>query len=132
MAPRTATNRTAPSPGSRTPLLPQSKARLRTLLPVGDSDFSITFDRETLAESLWEYGEDVVAQRAMTLDDVALRRVQELAASRYETDPDPARGPRLTNGRIMARAAIEFITGKRRDTVRQRRRTTPRSHGFLT
>jgi hypothetical protein len=98
---------------------------------VAEADFSIVFDRETLAESLWEYGEDEVAGAAMRLDESALAKVQTLAAWHYETDPQPSTGPRLTNGRIIARAGIEYITGERRDTARQRRRTRPRSEGFL-
>ncbi|MGH2898698.1 MAG: hypothetical protein ACRDMZ_08485 [Solirubrobacteraceae bacterium] len=98
---------------------------------MAQDSFSILFDRATLAESLWEYGEDEAAEDAMRLDEAALQEVQRLAARRYDDDPEPLNGPRLTNGRIIARAGIEFITGESRDTARRRRRTRPRAESFL-
>jgi hypothetical protein len=94
-------------------------------------NFSVIFERDVLVESLWEYGEDALAEAALGLSDADLREVQRLAAWHHANDPEPASGPRLTNARIMARAAIEFIDGVRRDTGRQRRRTRPRETGFL-
>jgi hypothetical protein len=92
-------------------------------------DFSMIFDRDVLAESLWEHGEDALAEAALSLDK--LGEVQRLASWHHAHDPESASGPKLTNGRIMARAAIEFIEGVSRDTARQRRRTRPRDAGFL-
>jgi hypothetical protein len=89
-------------------------------------NFRISFRRDTLAEALWEYGEDALAEAALRLGEEDLRRVQRLAAWHYENDPDPAKGPRLTNARIMALAMIEDAEGTARDTKRTRRRTRPK------
>jgi hypothetical protein len=40
-----------------------------------------------------------------------------------ENDPDPDQGPKLTNDRLMARAMIEYVERRPRDTTRARRRT---------
>ena len=87
--------------------------------------FEIGFDREGLAEVLWEYGEDELAEASLALDDRQLRVVQRLAAWHYEYDREPTEGPKLTLGRVMARAMIEFAEGRARDPKRRRRRTRP-------
>lgn len=98
----------------------------RTIPP----NVSVTFRRDVLAEALWEYGEDDLAVAALNLDEESLYAVQRLALWHGENDPDPADGPKLTNGRIMARAMIEFAERSSRDTKRQRRRTRPRELAY--
>ena len=88
------------------------------------------FRRDVLAEALWEYGEDELAEAALSLSDDDLRDVQRLAVWHHVNDPEPERGPKLTNGRVMARAAIEFVERTGRDTKRQRRRTRPVEQGY--
>jgi hypothetical protein len=88
-------------------------------------DFSISFERDLLAETLWEYGEDALAEAALALSDGELVEVQRLAVWHHRNDPDPDEGPKLSNGRIMARAAIEFAERAARDTKRKRRRRRP-------
>lgn len=44
-----------------------------------------------------------VAEAALSLDDDKLVEVQRLAAWDHAHDPEPATGPKLNNGRIMAR-----------------------------
>jgi hypothetical protein len=87
--------------------------------------FSIKFERDVLAESLWEYGEDELAEAALALNDDELVEVQRLAVWHHRNDPHPEEGPKLSNGRIMARAAIEFAERAARDTKRTRRRRRP-------
>ena len=94
------------------------------------SNFRISFRRDTLAEALWEYGEDALAEAALRLGEEDLRRVRRLAALRYENDPEPAGGPKLTNARIMALAMIEDAEGTARDTKRIRRRTRPKDQAY--
>jgi hypothetical protein len=93
-------------------------------------DFRISFRRDTLAEALWQYGEDALAEAALRLGEEELRRIQRLAAWHYENDPDPAGGPKLTNARIMALAMIENAEGTARDTKRTRRRTRPKDQAY--
>lgn len=46
-------------------------------------------------------------------------------------DPEPARGPKLTNARIMmARAMIEWAERTSRDTRRTTRRTRPKEEAY--
>lgn len=85
----------------------------------------IIFSRATLAESLWEYGEEPLARLAMTLTEDELLAVQRVTLWHDLNDPEPKTGPRLSHGRIMARGAIEFFEGAARDTKRTRRRTRP-------
>lgn len=94
------------------------------------SDFRIEFRRDVLAESLWQYGEDELAERALSFSEAELYEVQLLAVWHHVNDPEPERGPRLTNPRIQARAAIEFVEGRPRDTARRRRRTRPQEQSF--
>jgi hypothetical protein len=75
------------------------------------SNFQIVFRRDVLAESLWQYGEEEVAQRALSFSDKQLYEVQLLAVWHHVNDRDPDRGPQLTNARVQARAAIEFVGG---------------------
>ena len=93
-------------------------------------NFRITFRRDVLAEALWEYGEDELAQAALRLSESDLREVQLLAVWHHLNDVEPDDGPKLTNARIMARAMIEFADGCPRDTRRMRRRTRPREEAF--
>ena len=89
-------------------------------------NYRVRFERDLLAEALWEYGEDELALAALKLTDEALLQVQLLAAWHHANDAEPTTGPRLTNGRVTARAMIEFAEGSPRDTKRQRRRTRDR------
>ncbi len=90
----------------------------------------ITFSRGLLAECLWEYGEKALAERALALSNEALYEVQVIAVWHHDNDPEPEQGPRLSNARVMARAAIEFLEGRPRDTARRRRRTRPEAKRF--
>ncbi len=90
----------------------------------------ITFRRDILAEALWEYGEEALAAAALQLGEDDLHQVQLLAVWHRENDPEPASGPKLTNGRIMARAMIEYVEGTARDTKRQRRRTRAKEFAY--
>jgi hypothetical protein len=93
-------------------------------------NFRIAFRRDVLAEALWEYGEDELAQEALRLSERDLHQVQILAVWHHVNDVQPDVGPKLTNARIMARAMIEFAAGVARDTKRMRRRTRPKAEAF--
>jgi hypothetical protein len=47
----------------------------------------IEFTRGVLAESLWEYGEDELAERALTLSDDGLVSVEHIALWHRLNDP---------------------------------------------
>jgi hypothetical protein len=110
--------------------------RLRDLIPGGERDdfgrrvpsnFSIEFERDVLADCLWQYDEFELAEQAMQLSDEDLHKVQRIAVWHHENDPEPTTGPQLLGARIMARAMIEFVEREPRDTRRARRRTS-KSH----
>lgn len=95
-------------------------------------NFSISYTRANLAEALWEYGEDDLAEEALRLTESELNEVQILNVWHYENDPEPAAGPKLKLGRLSSRAMIEFAESRARDTTHRRRRTRPRDVGYLS
>ena len=90
----------------------------------------VKFEREVLAECLWEYGEDRLAEKAMKLSDRQLRHVQRLAAWHRRYDREPQKGPRLTNARIMALAMIDYVCWYPRQPKRKRRRRRPQAERY--
>jgi hypothetical protein len=83
----------------------------------------VSVERQTLAEDLWEYGEDELAHHALTLSDPDLGRVGVLAgrillSDEYAT-PSGA-SPMLS--KACALAAVEVVEGRRRPLARRRRR----------
>jgi hypothetical protein len=93
-------------------------------------NFRITFRRDVLAEALWQYGEDELAEAALGLSENDLHQVQLLAVWHHLNDPDSDSSPKLTNARVMARAMIEWAERTRRDTKRTRRRTRPKEDAY--
>jgi hypothetical protein len=96
--------------------------RLRRLM-TAKPQFAVHFSRTTLAASLWSFGEDELADRALELSDDDLRRVQAIAGH-YE-DPDhplPVEGQRISHGHVMALAAVTFLERELRPLARNRRR----------
>jgi hypothetical protein len=86
-------------------------------------NFCVHFSRSTLAASLWDYGEDALADRALTMSDADLRSVQAVAAN-YEDPayPLPFAGQRITHNHVMALAAITYFEKDIRPLTRTRRR----------
>lgn len=86
-------------------------------------NFQMYFSRSQVAASLWDYGEDVLADQALDLIDEDLRRVQAIAAD-YEDPsyPLPVTGQRITHNHVTAFAAITFFEGQIRPLKRTRRR----------
>lgn len=95
------------------------------------SNFQIGFRRDTLAECLWEYGEEEIAEKALALSDPELHQIHRLAIWHYKNDAKPTTSPKLQNGRINSRAAIEFFEHSTRDTARTRRRTRPEDESYV-
>lgn len=81
------------------------------------------FSISQTAASLWDYGEDVLAERALTMSDDDLRAVQRIAAT-YEdrTYPLPIEGQRITHNHVTAIAAVAYLEGRLRPMARTRRR----------
>ena len=100
-----------------------AQATLRRLMEARPN-FQVYFSKRQVAASLWDYGEDVLADQALEMTDEDLRRVQTIAAH-YEDPgyPLPMKGQRITHNHVTALAAITFFEGEIRPLQRIRRRT---------
>ncbi len=90
----------------------------------------ISVRRDVMAEVLWEYGEEALAERVLALSDEELHQVHRLAVWHRVNDPESDEGPKLTNGRLLSRAAIDFFEAEGRDMHRRRRRTRPQAERY--
>lgn len=89
----------------------------------GRPNFRVCFSRTQVAASLWDYGEDAHAHRALTISDSDLKSVQAIAA--WYEDPNyplPMSGQRITHHHVTAFAAVTFFEGRVRALQRTRRR----------
>ncbi len=89
----------------------------------GPERFRMHFSVSQTAASLWDYGEDELADRALELSEDDLRAVQRIAAT-YEdpTYPLPIEGQRITHNHVTAIAAVAYLEGRLRPLARTRRR----------
>lgn len=99
-----------------------SDSEVRRLL-AGRPKFRMHFSRSSVAASLWDYGEDVLADRALTMTDGDLLSVQAIAAH-YENPeyPLPIAGQRITHNHVTALAAITYFEKDIRALAQTRRR----------
>ncbi|WP_436532077.1 hypothetical protein [Actinoplanes sp. HUAS TT8] len=99
----------------------------------GRPDFEMYFSRSAVAASLWDYGEDDLADRALRMTDADLRHVQAIAAN-YENPAYalPMTGQRVTHHHVTAFAAITYFEGAVRPLSRTRRRPQNRRPGRFT
>lgn len=89
----------------------------------GRPDFTVRFSGNAVAASLWDYGEDDLADRTLQMTDADLGYIQAIAAN-YE-DPAyalPMTGQRITHNHVIAFAAITYFEGKVRPLNQTRRR----------
>ncbi len=100
----------------------REQRELRRLLK-GRPRFKVFFSKSLVSASLWDYGEDELAERALAIDDSDLLSIQAIAAW-YEdpTYPLPVEGQRITHNHVTALAAITYFEGAVRPLVRSRRR----------
>lgn len=83
----------------------------------------VHFSRSAVAASLWDYGEDALADRALAMSDADLRRVQAIAAHFEDPGyPLPVLGQRITHNHVTALAAITYFEKDLRSLTRNRRR----------
>jgi hypothetical protein len=97
-------------------------AELRRLMR-GRPGFTMTFSKIAVGASLWDYGEDDLADQALEMTDADLGHVQAIAAN-YEdlAYPLPMTGQHITHHHVIAFAAITYLEGKARPLNRTRRR----------
>jgi hypothetical protein len=81
---------------------------------------------------LWEFGEDQWVKPALDLTDRHLTKIQELAARYHDPSfalPDP--GQAVSNGHVIAYAALTHFEGRLRPLARGRRRPSSQRPAYL-
>ncbi len=88
----------------------------------GRSKSQLSFARDLASMCLWDYGEDELSERALSLSDDEWELVQRVAATYRDPDyPLPLTGQRVVNGHVVAFAVITVLEGLR-PLARTRRR----------
>ena len=85
--------------------------------------FFVSFSREVLAAALWAYGEDELADRALSMSDADHAHIQVIAA--HFENPQyalPVETKIITDNHVNALAAITYFEGRTRELARARRR----------
>lgn len=83
----------------------------------------VTFSATQAARSLWEFGEDVLAERALAMTDADLEGIPRIAAHFENPNyPLPMTGQNISHGHVHAFAAIMYFEGTLRPLARTRRR----------
>lgn len=102
---------------------PTEAQRELARLLAGRPRFRVHFSMSQVAASLWDYGEDQLADHVLTLGDADLQGMQAIAAH-YEDPsyPLPVQGARITHHHVTALAAITYVEGQVRPLARTRRR----------
>jgi hypothetical protein len=100
----------------------KARRELRVLMR-GVPRFNVYFSKSQAAAALWDYGEDVLADRALGMSDEDLGRIQNIAAHFEDPSfPLPVEGQRTTHNHVNALAAITFFEGQLRPLSQSRRR----------
>lgn len=100
----------------------KAKAELARLLK-GRPNFQVHLSASQVAASLWDYGEDALAERALVMSPGELVDIQAIAACYEEPDyPLPLTGQRITHNHVCAFAAVTLFEGRVRPLARSRRR----------
>lgn len=99
-----------------------ARRELRRLLQ-GRPNVYMAFSPQQLAASLWDYAEDELAERALTVSQAELQGIQNIAVHYELPDyPLPMTEQIITHNHVMAFAAVTFFEGEVRALQRTRRR----------
>lgn len=86
-------------------------------------EFWVVFSAGSGAGDLWAFGEDELAQQALSISDGEMPNLWHTAALYYDaTYPLPVTGRRITLGHVIAFACMTHLEGRLRPLARQRRR----------
>jgi hypothetical protein len=89
----------------------------------GGPNFRVHFSSSQVAASLWDYGEDELADHALAMTNNDLKGIQAIASNLEDpTFPLPIEGQRITHNHVMALAAVVLYEGELRPLPRTRRR----------
>lgn len=84
---------------------------------------TVVFSAEQAAASLWDYGEDELVDRALSLTDAELRKIWSIAGKYWDPGYSlPVTSQRVVLGHVSALAVITYLEGGLRPLVRERRR----------
>lgn len=100
----------------------QGESELGRLL-AGRPNFKVHFSKSQVSASLWDFGEDKLAERALGMGDSDLLSIQAIAA--WYEDPTyvlPVEVRRISHLHVTALAAITYFEGAIRPLARTRRR----------
>lgn len=85
--------------------------------------FAVRMPTRVIASALWDYGEDALAQRALSMTEEERSQVERISAWYQTPDyPLPLTGQRITHNHVAAFAAITLFEGTVRPLARTRRR----------
>jgi len=89
----------------------------------GRPRFSVETPKMVIARTLWDYGEDALAERALVMSEEERAKINKISAW-YEMPeyPLPMAGQRITHGHVAAFAAVTLFEGEVRPLARTRRR----------
>jgi hypothetical protein len=88
----------------------------------GVHNFRVHVSRSSVAASLWDFGEDDLADRALTMSDEDLQAIQHICAVYEEPSYLLPREGRIAHVHVNAFAAIAYFEGSLRPLARTRRR----------
>lgn len=89
----------------------------------GRPQFTVHTPKHLIASALWDYGEDELADRAMTMTEDERLSICNIEAWYESSDyPLPMAGQRITHNHVAAFAAITFYEGEVRPLAQTRRR----------
>lgn len=80
--------------------------------------------RDRVATFLWEWGEDLLAERALAASPDEMSRLELIADLRFDEIDDRSSRGKLQRGKAVALAAVDVFEGAARDLARRRARYT--------
>lgn len=85
--------------------------------------FSVGVSKQLIARALWDYAEDALVHRALSMTDEEHRKIENIS-SWYEMPeyPLPVEGQRIAHNHVTALAAITLFEGSIRPLAQIRRR----------
>jgi hypothetical protein len=88
----------------------------------GVPNFRVYVSRASVAASLWDFGEDGLAERALAMSDEDLQAIHRICAVYEDPSYQLPREGRIAHMHVNAFAAIAYFEGSLRPLARTRRR----------
>ena len=89
--------------------------------------FTVHTPKEVIVAALWDYGEDGLVPRALSMSETERLQIDTISAWYEIADyPLPMTGQRITHNHVAAFAAVTLFEGSVRPLARTRRRPAKR------